>query len=133
MKRITAILLLVFSVTGCVGYDIEEILTGRDDVSLTWRGEDQFRYDPATCQMGYNSERNEFRAQTDNLSSWFVFRCTVWPTVEDEDIEADVSWTGQTDTRTMKGLEFKVEKISKDGMIWLWCKSAKIGVTIMKL
>ena len=83
--------------------------------------------------MGFNSSRNEFRAQTDNLSNWFVIRCSVMPVAEGDEIEADISWTGVKDTRSMEGLEFKVKKVSSDGMIWMWCKSAKIGVTIMKL
>lgn len=119
--------------SGCTRYDIDEILLVRDDISLTWKGIDQFNYNPDDCQIGFSASRNEFRAQADNLSSWFVIRCSEMPAAEDDEIEADISWTGITDTRDMKGLKFKVKKISDDGMIWLWCKSANIGVTIKKL
>lgn len=127
------VLILALAAVSCNRFDVEEILLIRDDVSLTWKGEEQFSYNPASCQLGFNASRNEFRAQTDNLSSWFVIRCYEMPVAEGEEIEADISWTGRSDTRNMKGLEFKVKRISDDGMIWLWCKSAKIGVTIMKL
>ena len=132
MKRIF-LLVLALAAVSFNRFDVDEILLIRDDVSLTWKGEEQFSYDPARCQMGFNASRNEFRAQTDNLSSWFVIRCAEMPVAEGDEIEADVSWTGVSDTRNMKGLEFKVKRISDNGMIWLWCKSAKIGVTIMKL
>ena len=127
------LLLLVLSAAGCNRYDVDEILLIRDDISLTWKGVEQFSYNPSDCQIGFNASKNEFRAQTDNLSSWFVITCSSMPVSVDEEIEADIRWTGATDTRSMKGLEFKVKKISEDGMIWLWCKSAKIGVTIKKL
>lgn len=132
MKRIF-LLVLALAAVSCNRFDVEEILLIRDDVSLTWKGVEQFSYDPANCQIGYNASRNEFRAQTDNLSSWFVIRCYDMPVAEGDEIEADITWTGAKDTRDMKGLEFKVKKTSDNGMIWLWCKSAKLGVTIMKL
>lgn len=132
MKKII-ILVLALTAVSCNRFDVDEILLLRKDVSLTWKGEEQFSNDPALCQMGFNSSRNEFRAQTDNLSNWFVIRCSVMPVAEGDEIEADISWTGVKDTRSMEGLEFKVKKVSSDGMIWMWCKSAKIGVTIMKL
>ena len=132
MKKIFAVC-LILAVTGCVRYDIEEILTSRDEVSLTWKGTEQFVYDPATCQMSFNVAGNEFRAQKDNLSGWFVLKCSELPVNEGDEIEADISWTGISDNRTMKNLEFKVRKTSEDGMIWLWSKSSKIGVTIRRL
>lgn len=132
MKRIL-LLFLALTAIGCNRYDIDEILVSRNDISLTWKGVEQFSYDPATCQMGFNASKNEFRAQADNLSEWYIIRLSEMPETEGDETEADISWTGPSDTRSMKGLEFKVKKVSEDGMIWLWCKSAKIGVTIRKL
>lgn len=132
MKRIFFLFILL-TAAGCNRYDIDEILIDRDDIALTWKGVEQFVYDPATCQMGFNTERNEFRAQTDNLSGWFVMTFNTMPAAEGEVAEADIRWTGAKDTRNMKGLEFHVKKVGNDGMMWLWCKSAKIGVTIRKL
>lgn len=132
MKKII-LMVLALAAVSCNRYDVDEILLPRNYVSLTWKGEDQFTHDPALVQLGFNAARNEFRAQTDNLSSWFVIRCHEMPVTEGDEIKADISWTGESDTRSMEGLEFKVRKVSSDGMIWMWCKSAKIGVTIMKL
>jgi hypothetical protein len=132
MKKLL-MLILVFAAVSCNRFDMDEILLLRNDVSLTWKGEEQFVYDPESCQMGFNASRKEFRVQTDNLSSWFVISCSDMPSSEGDEIEADISWTGTTDTRSMKALKFKVEKVSSDGMIWMWCRSAKIGVTFMKL
>ena len=71
MKRIL-LLFLALTAIGCNRYDIDEILVSRNDISLTWKGVEQFSYDPATCQMGFNASKNEFRAQTDNLSEWYI-------------------------------------------------------------
>ena len=132
MKKIFLII-LAFAAVSCNRFDVDEILLIRNDDSLTWKGEEQLSHDPALGQMGVNASRNEFRAQTDNLSSWFVIRCSEMPAAEGDEVKADISWTGPRDTRDMKGLEFKVKKVTSDGMIWMWCKSAKIGVTFMKL
>lgn len=133
MKRLFIPICILLTAVGCVRYDIEELLISRDDVSLTWKGVEQFSYDPAGCQLGFDASGNEFRALSDNLSKWFILKCSQIPDVEGEELEADISWTGPTDTRTMKGLTFKVRKVTEDGMVWLWCKSAKIGVTIKRL
>jgi len=132
MKRILFLSMLMMA-AACTRYDIDEILVSRNDISLTWKGEEQFVYEPQTCQIGFNPVKGEFRAQADNLSSWFVMDFDTVPSAEGEVARADISWTGATDTRSMNGLEFQVRKVSGDGMIWLWCKSAKIGVTIRKL
>lgn len=132
MKKIM-LLAAVLIAAGCSRYDVDEILMIREDISLTWKGVEQFVYEPATCQIGFNAERNEFRAHTDNLSEWFVLTCMDMPSEVGDEIEADISWTGVNDTRSMRGLEFQTRKISEDGLIWLWCRSAKIGVTIRKL
>lgn len=129
MKKIMLLAAMLLA-AGCNRYDVEEILLIRDDISLTWKGIEQFVYEPSGCQLGFNAERKEFRAHTDNLSSWFVLSFSAIPTEEGDEIEADISWTGANDTRNMKSLEFQVKKASDDGMLWLWCKSAKIGVTI---
>ena len=132
MKRIL-LLILVITAAGCQRYDIDEILISRNDISLTWKGIEQFTYSPETCQLGFNAAKNEFRAQTDNLSGWFVLTCMVMPAAEGDEIEADIRWTGPSESRSMQGLKFKVKKVAGDGQMWLWCKSAKIGVTIRKL
>jgi len=132
MKKIL-LLILVITVAGCQRYDIDEILISRNEISLTWKGTEQFVYSPETCQLGFNAAKNEFRAQTDNLSGWFVLTCKDMPAAEGDEIEADIRWTGPSETRSMQGLKFKVKKVAADGQMWLWCKSAKIGVTIRKL
>ena len=54
MKRIF-LLILAFAAVSCNRFDVDEILLLRNDVSLTWKGEEQFSNAPVLCQMGFNS------------------------------------------------------------------------------
>ena len=132
MKRLIFLLLAIPMATGCI-YDIDEILLDREDVSMTVKGEEQFVYDPMTCQLGYNEDDNEYRVINDDLGDWFVVRCSHRPTNSGQEIKADVTWTTANDIKTRKGLKFTVRKTSPDGLIWMWCKSEKMGVTVKEI
>lgn len=132
MKRIILLLAAAMAVS-CVRYNIDEILLQRTDVSLTWKGVLQMSYDPQTCQLGYNDAANEYRVYDDNLGYWFIITCGEKPSFEGQELRADVEWTTDNDTKIERGVEFKVEKTSRDGQIWLCSKSKKIGAVIQQL
>lgn len=132
MKRIILLLAAAMAVS-CVRYDIDEILLQRTDVSLTWKGVLQMSHDPQTCQLGYNDAKNEYRVYDDNLGYWFIITCSEKPSYAGQELRADVEWTTDNDTKIERGAEFKVEKTSRDGQIWLWSKSKKIGAVIQQL
>lgn len=134
MKR--AVLFIISAavlLTGCREYDIEEILLQREDISLTIRGEEILVYDEETFQIGYNSEKNEFRVFDDNLANWFVLKCSARPSTEGQEVKADLSWTSTNTTKTRKGLTFTVEKTGPEGFIWLWCEAEAAGVVVREL
>ena len=60
------------SLCGCVKYDVDEILLSRDDLSLTWKGEQQLSYDPLTWQIGCNVGRGEYRVHDDNMANYYI-------------------------------------------------------------
>lgn len=129
MKRTLYILLSVICLTACQ-YDIDEVLLSRSDISLTIKGELQMSFNENTCQLGYNSARNEFRVYDEKLADWFIVRCSSSPTSEDQNLTADLEYTTRADIKRMNGLEFNVEKISAEGLVWLWCKDRKVGVVV---
>lgn len=133
MKKIVLICIALLCLSGCKGYDIDEILLQREDISLTVRGEDILVYDPATFQIGYNGQKNEFRIFDDNLGNWFTFRCYDRPSSEGQRVKADLKWTSSNTTKTRKGLSFRVEKTGAQGHIWLWCEEEAIGVVVREL
>ena len=104
----------------------------QQDVSLTWKGEQQVLYEPGTYQLGYNSSRNEYRVYDDRLAYWFTVRCSEHPLEEGQDITADVSWTGKSKTMKFNGISMTVKKIDDSGKIWLWGSKERIGIVIKK-
>lgn len=126
----TAAALLVAS---ACQYNVEEVLLSRSDISLSVKGELQMSFDENTCQLGYNTGRNEFRVYDEKLANWFILRCSAKPTSEGQTITADLEYTTADDVKTLTGLEFKVEDTNSDGLIWLWNRDKKIGVVVKVL
>ena len=52
----------------CSPYKIDEILISRNDVSLTIEGVPVFVFNDDKCQVAFNTERNEYRAMTDDMT-----------------------------------------------------------------
>ena len=132
MKRLIIIAVLAAAVS-CSPYDIDEILLQRDDISMTLKGDEQFAYDPVTCQISHNSTTNEYRMFDDKLSNWLIVRCYERPSNDGQELIADVTWTASSSTRTRKGLTFRIEKTDGSGTIWMWCRQKSIGIVIKNL
>lgn len=114
----------------CNDYDIGEVLLVYDDISLTVKGELQYKYNPLNHQYGYDLTTGEFRAYDDKLSDWFVIRCSSVPIEAGEIIVADIEYTAQNTTRKFENLQFFVKKMSSEGYVWLWNDSRKIGAVV---
>ena len=97
------------------------------------KGELEMTFDENTCQLGYNTGRNEFRVYDEKLANWFVLRCSAKPTSEGQKITADLEYTTADDVKTLTGLEFTVEDTNSDGFIWLWNRDKKIGIVVKSL
>lgn len=132
IRRIIYTVLAATCLASC-RYDIDEILLSRSDISLTIKGELQMSFDENTCQLGYNTGRNEFRVYDEKLSRFFIVRCSTKPASEGQEITADLEYTTAKDTRNLKDIAFKVEKTSSDGLVWLWNNDRKIGVVVKSL
>jgi hypothetical protein len=132
MRKLVILAVIASIVTGCC-WDIDEVLLGKDDISVTMKGEDLFVYDPMTCQISFSSPDNIYRMYDDRLSDWVIIKCSDRPDTEGQNLIADVTWTASSSTRTEHGLKFTVQKTSADGKVWLWNKSKKIGIVIKNL
>lgn len=133
MKRIIIIFTAVLAAVGCNPYDIDEILLQRDDISLTVKGELIFSYNPADCQLGQNEESGYFRVFDDKIGNWFILNCHTTPDTEGQSLKADLEYTSQTDTKKLYGLAFTVEKMDRNGYVWLWNDERKIGAIVRKI
>lgn len=132
-RYIAGIALTLMMLSGCVGPQPDEVLLPRTEISLTIKGDMIMEYDPATCQIGYNSERNEFRLVNDKISNWFILRTGATPADAGQQVKASLEYTSQSSIKTLADLAFSVEKTAPDGTIWLWNKDKKIGIIIKVL
>ena len=107
-----------------------ENLLDEHEISLTRKGEPQITYDPDTFQLGYNSERCEYRVYDDRLAYWFIVKCSEQPVAEGQTITADVSWTGVTRTHEYNGIKLTVKKVDSSGYVWLWSNTDSIGIIL---
>ncbi len=128
-----SLLLMAVSSGSCVKYDIDEILLEREDLSLTWKGEDQVDYDPLTWQAGCNVKKGEYRVHDDSMANYFAVKCSERPVMEGQDITVDVVWTMKTTIKRYEGIRMTVRKLAPDGRIWLWSRSQQIGVVIKEI
>jgi hypothetical protein len=135
MKRryIAGLALTLMLTAGCVGPQPDEVLLPRTEISLTIKGEPIMEFDPATCQIGYSSERNEFRLVNDKISDWIIFRSDATPTNVGQEVKASLEYTSQNSTKRLDDLTFIVEKTNPLGQVWLWNKDKKIGIIIKVL
>jgi hypothetical protein len=129
-RYIAGIALTLMMLSGCVGPQPDEVLLPRTEISLTIKGDMIMEYDPATCQIGYNSERNEFRLVNDKISNWFILRTGATPADAGQQVKASLEYTSQSSIKTLADLAFSVEKTAPDGTVWLWNKDKKIGIII---
>lgn len=132
-RHVAGIVLTLISIIGCVGPQPDEVLLPRTEISLTIKGETIMELDPATSQIAYNSERNEFRLASDNLSDWLIFKSNATPTDVGQEVMASLEYTSQSNIKRLTDLTFSVEKTAPDGTTWLWNKEKKIGIIIKVL
>lgn len=130
MKRLIYIFLSIFLIQACTPAFTENTLLEQSEISLIWNGAVQVSFNPATCQLGYNDSRNEYRVYDDKLADWFTVRCSESPAEVGQQISADVSWTGAQSPKKFYGLTFIVKQISQEGLIWLWNEDKNIGIII---
>jgi hypothetical protein len=132
MKRFALYVLAFAALTlahSCSPYKIDEILMSRDDVSLTIEGLPVFVYNEDKCQLAYNTERNEYRAMTDDMTDYFILKANQKLTTIDQQFTADLTYTTSGSPTTLKELSFTIEKISNEsGLVWVWCKEYAIGI-----
>ena len=132
-KRIIYILAIMLASTACIDNTLDQVLLVREDISLSVREQVLMSFDENTCQLGYNSARNEYRVYDESLADWYILRCSAQPTSEGQTVKADLEYTTEKDVKSLTDLEFSVEKTSSDGLVWLWNKERKIGIVIKNL
>lgn len=134
MRRLSRIIFLVIlSLTSCdrAGNEAREEFekSSRDCICLDINGKAIFTYEENTCQISYSENRFEFRVGNDDMSDYYIVRCSSFPH-EGALVRGSLTWTTRKDIRERKDLEFKVLKVKDGNTIWLWNQKSRIGVVI---
>ena len=132
MKKLIIGILLA-AISACNPYGEEQTFMEGTEISLTWKGNTQVRYNAENYQLSFNDHKNEYRVYDDKLADWFTLRCSELPVTLKQSLSADVSWTGTNSKKEFKGLVFEVQRTAENGMIWLWNSSEKIGIIIKNI
>lgn len=137
MKNILVYIIGMIALICICGCDKrQEMLTAimeADQVTLNVRGTIVFSYDETTCQLAYNTERNEYRAMTDDMSSWFVLKTQTRMTTLDQEFVADLVYkmSKDKDEKSEKNRTFRIIKIdNSSGLVWLNCSSRNINMVV---
>ena len=130
MRKILYLVALAVFFTACNEYDLNEILLGSSEVSLSLKGKVQYTFNPNKGQAAYNAEGTLYRFSDDDLNSWFELRCQSRPVNAEDRIKADLEWASKTSFGNEKNLEFVVKQTDDSGMIWLWNDTKNIGLII---
>lgn len=108
-----------------------EFLTG-SDLELKVDGSVKVKYVPETFQIGYSSDKKQFRVHNDTMSEYFILTCSELPEKEGQKIKCSLKYTSGGNTVSRTGEEFRVEKIDgSSGTVWLWNSKKKTGVSVM--
>lgn len=135
MRHPAKILVMVLSVIACcrcscdqsTGIDRDFLENGT--IGLRVAGTNRFMYEPADCQLGFNSTLKQFRAGNDTGTDFFTLTCSELPVQVGQKIKADLVYTRHNGITRENGLSFSVEQIQGD-KIWMWSSAKKIAVCV---
>lgn len=118
--------------TSCQDTRYQNAFIQSENLCLQVGGKVQISYEELTCQKSFNRERKSFRVHSDNMSDYYQVVFDTLPGQMGDIVNADLEWTTKTDILTRKNLAFEVVR-TEGGTIWLWSKSARIGLSIQIL
>lgn len=132
LMKLLALTLVAVAAAACNPRSTDPVFLEEDTIRLSVAGKDQFVYSSNTCQLAFNRERKEFRMNTDSMSDYVTAKFNAVPEHDDQEVEATISWTTDSSVETKKNVTLKVMKLEGD-TVWLWSRSAKIGLTLKLL
>lgn len=133
MRKALLIFVALVVLTSCSQSEVDASFLEDYGVCLKVDGKVIHVYDELTWQLSYNPTSRTFRASTDNMSDYFVLKCSPLPTEVGQSISGSLEWSTSSDIKTRSGLSFTVEQMDASGNIWLWCSKKDIGVCVRTL
>lgn len=129
-KYLPAIILALLSLSSCNDTEPDPIILSDGTPQISVRNTVRFIYDEASCQLGFNREKAEFRIQTDNTSGYVIVDLDRMPNAVGEKVTAEsIQWTTYDDLEIRKNIVLEVLKLEDDN-IWMWNARERIAVVV---
>lgn len=126
----TALALLLLAAVSCVGEKPDEEFLASGDISLTIDSRKIISWSDDGFQLAYSEEKAAFAVMSDGLEQYFILSCSKLPTSEGQVLKASLDYTEGARVRHRSGDRYEVARLSDDGKVWLWCKTAGIAVCV---
>ena len=102
-----------------------------DTVRLEIDGVRVFEYSDNTCQLAFNSSRNEFRVHTDTMLDYFIVKLDAVPRSPSTKVKADISWSTDYGVRTRENITLDTKRVRGD-VIWL-CDESQHNAIVLRI
>lgn len=130
--RLLLVALMLLPLSACNDNRQLEIFSSNGGVRLQVGNDIPFTYEANSCQLVWSRDNMEFRANTDNMSDYFILQFDDIPSAVGQSVVADMSWTTTSDILYKNDVTLEIVKIEGD-MIWLWSRAGRIGACIRVL
>lgn len=132
IKHLAIFFIAIITLSSCGRQRRMNAFRDNEEVSLQVAGNVQFHFEPLKCQMAFSRSKKEFRANTDNMSDFYIVQMSQIPVDQGEKINAKLIWTTPTDILSRNDLTLEAVRIEGE-KIWLWSESGRIGVCVYVL
>lgn len=127
-------MLVALALCGCSpdGPALRQSFVESDLVTFTVKGAQQHRFNMLTWQSVYSPDPCVFVVCDDDMSDYYILRCSRTPREVGESVKCDVEWTTYSNLRKKKDVEFSLVKADwTSGTLWLWSSSELIGAAVV--
>lgn len=132
MKLRFFIFIAILSLASCtLQNEMQAELLMDEVISIKWKGSTVIEYNSESFQQGYNDASHEYRIFKDDLSSWFIVKCSEKPVAEGQTITASIQWkVGSQSLKSFGNQKMVIKKADDSGRLWLWNETNSIGIIL---
>lgn len=130
-KLLIPLLPVLLSVCACVTHqEMDPAMYESDTVSLMVKGSLVYTLPQEEGQLEFFPARGEFVAGNDDMSEYFVLRCSPLPAAEGQTLTGSLRWMVREKGQSLDNLVFEVKKMDDTGLVWLWSAKNKTGAVV---
>lgn len=133
-KRLPVIVFAAMLLSSCNQYWMTDLGPFIKDstVRLEIDGVPAFVYDAADCQLAFNEQHLEFRANTDTMLDYFILDLDAIPTKTGDTVNARIIWSTPSGEKSKTNITLYTKRIQGD-VIWLCDKGCRNAAVVRVL